>query len=462
MLFSSVTFLFVFLPIVLLVYYICPRKAKNYILLIASLLFYAWGEPKYIFIMLISIFIGYISGILINLFRIKVKNGFAKLTVIISCILCILFLFFFKYFDFFITNINAVAKTEIKLLKLALPLGISFYTFQILSYTVDVYNKKVDVQKNIIDLATYITFFPQLIAGPIVRYNTVWNELENRKENFDDFGEGVRRFVIGLGKKIIIANTVGEMFNSFKVLAGDEKTVLLTWMASIAFTIQIYFDFSGYSDMAIGLGRMFGFHFMENFDYPYISKSITEFWRRWHISLSTWFKDYVYIPLGGNRRSNIITVRNMFIVWTLTGFWHGAKWNYIIWGIYYFILLVFEKNILKNFIDKIPNWLSHIYALFFINIGWVIFSHEDINELIYTLKSMFGLEGIPLCNDLTLYNLISYGIIMVISFVLATPIVSKLMNKVKWLELAFVFVILVLSTAYLAAEGFNPFLYFRF
>ena len=394
MLFSSITFLYVFLPAVLLLYFIAPRKIRNLILLLTSLIFYGWGEPKYIIVMVVSIIVGYIFGRLTGSFKKKSKDKTAKLCVVLSTIVNLGILIFFKYTDFFISNINKVGGFGIKLLDLALPLGISFYTFQILSYSIDVYRGEVEPQKNIIDLAAYITLFPQLIAGPIVRYQTIEKQLKERKESIDLFASGVMRFVIGLGKKVIIANSVASMYETIKALPDEKSSVALYWVASLLFSFQIYFDFSGYSDMAIGLGRLLGFEFLENFEHPYISRSITEFWRRWHISLSSWFKDYVYIPLGGNRCKKSRMFFNIFIVWLLTGFWHGAEWNFIIWGLYYFIILMLEKSFLLRVLKKLPAVLQHIYSLFLINMGWVIFSNDNLDKLGKTLRCMFGIGNI--------------------------------------------------------------------
>lgn len=501
MLFSSITFLFAFLPVVLLVYYISPRAIKNFVLMVFSLLFYAWGEPKYVFVMLASIIVGYVMGLLTDYYVNKEKIKAAKWMVALAVIINLGILFFFKYMGFFTDNINKIPHIHIKAVNLSLPLGISFYTFQILTYSVDVYRRTAKPQKNIINLATYITLFPQLIAGPIVRYETVAKQLEERRENVDDFGEGVRRFVTGLGKKVLIANMAGEIFNTLSKLPKDQNTIVLSWICSIAFTLQIYFDFSGYSDMAIGLGRMFGFKFLENFNYPYISKSLTEFWRRWHISLSTWFRDYVYIPLGGNRKGTAKTYRNLFIVWFLTGFWHGASWNFMIWGLYYFVLLVIEKVWLLKKLEKWPKLLAHLYALFFINFGWVIFAYDKFGELKTAVRNMFGFGGLSLTNNYTVYILLSYGLFLLIAFVAATPyprelavkLIAKLEGKSKEedagdksnineesgknngvknverrgiaagiLEAVFLLFVLLMSTAFLASEAFNPFLYFRF
>lgn len=471
MLFSSITFMFTFLPCVILVYYISPKSIRNFILMLFSMIFYAWGEPKYIFVMLASILVGYGMGLLTDYYKKKDRDKTARLAMILSVLVNLGILFFFKYIGFFTENLNKIPGIELKVFGHALPLGISFYTFQILSYSVDVYRGKAKCQKNIINLAAYITLFPQLIAGPIVRYETVAGQLDERKESFDMFGDGVNRFVTGLGKKVLIANMCGEIFNNLSGLSASENTVVLSWICSIAFSLQIYFDFSGYSDMAIGLGKMFGFEFLENFDYPYISKSITEFWRRWHISLSTWFRDYVYIPLGGNRKGKGRTLLNIFIVWFLTGFWHGAEWNFIIWGLYYFVLLMLEKLFLLEWLKKAPAVLARLYSLFFINFGWVIFAYDKMPALKNAVLNMFGGSGLTFSNDLTIYYLISFGLFFVIAFVAATPLPKRLAAKllshknegvVTGLNAVFILCVLVLSTAFLASEAFNPFLYFRF
>lgn len=468
MLFSSITFLFAFLPIVLLIYFVSPRALKNTVLLLVSLVFYAWGEPKYVLVMVVTILVGYIMGLLTEHFLVKGMKKKARAAMIISVALNLSILFFFKYIGFFAGNINSIPGVDITVPKLSLPLGISFYTFQILSYSVDVYWGTVKAQKNLINLAAYITLFPQLIAGPIVRYETIEKELVDRKETLDMFGEGVGRFIMGLGKKVLIANVAGEIFNNLSGIGADKNTVLLSWICAIAYTLQIYFDFSGYSDMAIGLGKMFGFNFLENFNYPYISKSITDFWRRWHISLSSWFRDYVYIPLGGNRCSKPKYFRNILIVWLLTGFWHGAAWNFIIWGLYYFVLLVIEKTFLLKKLEKLPKAISHIYSLFFINLGWVIFAYDDMKALGAALGNMFFMKGLPVVNELTLFYVASYIVFFVIAFMVATPYPKKLYDRLVSkdrsgvLETVCLFVILLISTAFLASESFNPFLYFRF
>lgn len=479
MLFSSTTFLFIFLPVVLAVYFVCPKRFRNLILLIGSLLFYAWGEPRYILVMLATILVNYILALVCASCKDKGKARGAKAAVIGTILFSIGMLAFFKYSNFFLSNLNGsigtLAGFSIPLLDIALPLGISFYTFQTLSYTIDVYRGTVKPQRNLLNLATYVCLFPQLIAGPIVRYETVAGELEQRQESFDLFASGVRRFVTGLGKKVLLANTAGSIFQMIGDMGDSQLSVALYWMASIAFTFQIYFDFSGYSDMAIGLGRMFGFQFLENFDYPYCSKSITEFWRRWHMSLSSWFRDYIYIPLGGNRKGRRRTFIHLCIVWFLTGFWHGASWNFIIWGLYFFVLLMLEKAGLLKWLEKLPQALRHIYTMFFVNLSWVIFSYDNLEVLGRVLRRMFGFGGLPVWNRTSTYVLLSYLVIFLIMAFAALPLPKKLAERIgallpegrkeiitSFAEVFGLLVILVLATGCLASDAFNPFLYFRF
>ncbi len=466
MLFSSIPFLYYFLPCVLILYFIAPKCLKNSVLLLASLFFYAWGEPKYVILMAVSITLGYVFGLLIEAWR---GTKLSKLFLILSLVTSLGLLGYFKYADFFISNFNAVTGLSVSLLKIALPIGISFYTFQILSYTVDVYRGEVKAQRNFITLATYVALFPQLIAGPIVRYSDVAAQLESRTHSISNVALGARRFVLGLAKKVLIANALGELCDIFK--ESNDKSVLFFWLYAIAFTLHIYFDFSGYSDMAIGLGRMFGFDFLENFDYPYISGSITEFWRRWHMSLGSWFRDYVYIPLGGNRVPKARWFLNIFIVWLLTGFWHGAAWNFIVWGLFFAVLLVIEKLWLLKILKKSKVW-NHFYVLFFVIISFVIFNAADMKEAFAYIGGMFGAGGIPFVSDEWLYYLRSYGLILIIAIVGATPLIKKLVlsakNKTtgeKIINIAepIVLVVLILMiTAYLVDGSFNPFLYFRF
>lgn len=460
MVFSSITFLFYFLPIVLALYYLVPNKFKNLILLISSFIFYFYGEPKYVLLMAFSIISTYICGILVDKYR---GTKTAKLFLILEIIISIGLLIYFKYADFIIKNINLWLSQKIDLINVLLPIGISFYTFQMISYVVDIYRGEVKVQKNILKLATYVSLFPQLIAGPIVRYSTIEKQLENREYSINKFSLGVRRFFIGLGKKVLIANVIGTLVNTFFI--SEDKSILFYWLYAIGVMLQIYFDFSGYSDMAIGLGKMFGFDFLENFNYPYIATSITDFWRRWHISLSSWFRDYVYIPLGGNRVSKIKWIRNIMVVWILTGLWHGAEWNFIIWGIYFGILLIIEKLFLLKKTEKIPKFLKVIYTLFFVMISFIIFNG---NEIIENIKGLFGIGNISVISKESIYYLKSYFIVILIGIIGATPIMKNIVKKEKIkkftniLEPIYLFSILLLSTSYIIDGSFNPFLYFRF
>ena len=465
MVFSSAVFLFCFLPVTVLLYYICPVRGRNAVLLAASLFFYAWGEPVYILIMLFSTVFDYINGRILGVTKTMWKR---RLVLIISIVGNLGILFFFKYRDFFAESMNHLFDTDIGLWELALPIGISFYTFQTMSYTIDVYRGRVEAQKNILNFAVYVCLFPQLIAGPIVRYRTIHRELGKRKHSFMMCYHGMYRFLLGLGKKVIFANTIGALWEEIRDSAGTaDMSVLMAWTGAICFSLQIYFDFSGYSDMAIGLGRMFGFHFPENFKYPYESRSITEFWRRWHISMGTWFRDYLYIPLGGNRCGLGRQLINLAVVWFLTGLWHGASWNYVLWGVYYLALLLIEKLFLLRFLKKWPGWLRHIYSLFFIISGWVIFACEDLSVLGTYLKSMFGV-GVPLVSDMALYDITSYAPILAVMCVAATSLVLRIGWKCrtkKWAKPATAvisIVILVLVVPMLIRDSYNPFLYFRF
>ena len=466
MLFSSVPFLYYFLPATLLLYLVAPRRLKNAVLLLVSLVFYAWGEPRYIAVMLASVALGYVFGLLIERFRGKRA---AKVFLALSVASSLAFLVYFKYADFFITNWNAVTGFAVPLLEIALPIGISFYTFQILSYTVDVYRGEVSAQKNPIDLAAYITLFPQLIAGPIVRYSDVDRQLGERTHTLDKTALGIRRFVLGLAKKILIADALAAFCSDFA--ASGEKSVLFFWLYAVAFSLQIYFDFSGYSDMAIGLGRIFGFDFPENFNYPFISGSITEFWRRWHISLGSWFRDYVYIPLGGNRVSKPRGLFNIFVVWMLTGFWHGASWNFIFWGLFFALCLLAEKLWLLPYLKKAKVW-NHIYVISLVLFSFVLFASEDMSTLLFNLKGLFGVGGVPLVSAPTMYYLRSYAVIFILALVGSTPLPKKLLNGIqrravgeKLLNLAEPIVLaalLLVMTGYLVDGSFSPFLYFRF
>ena len=457
MLFSSITFLYYFLPIVLLTYFFTPTKYRNVILFISSLFFYAWGEPTYIILMLVSISVGYFFALGMNRF-----SKYRKIIFILSLVITLGFLFVFKYTNFFITNLNALLHVSIPLAKISLPIGISFYTFQIVSYLIDVYRNEVQEQKSFLHLATYISLFPQLIAGPIVRYKDVALELEHRTHSFDKVYEGIRRFMLGLGKKILIANTMGAFVVSATSLS--DKSILLYWMLAIAIGFQIYFDFSGYSDMAIGLGKIFGFHFMENFNYPFIADSITDFWRRWHISLGSWFRDYVYIPLGGSRCSKARGLFNIFVVWFLTGFWHGAEWNFILWGLFFWMVLMFEKRFLLSSL-KDHKVIAHIYVIFLVLISFIIFNSSSLGEIVVSVKSMLGMNHLPLYNLSSLYYIRSYIAVFIIAMIGSTPLMKKLVQKIKWsiyLEPFLWIVLLVVCSAYLIDGSFNPFLYFRF
>jgi len=465
MLFSSLSFLYFFLPAVLILYFIVPTKVKNIILLISSLVFYFYGEALYIVIMLTAALCGYLGGILID--RTSSKR-IKKLILTGTCVISLGMLVFFKYTDFFISNINALG-ASIKLLKLALPLGISFYTFQILSYDVDVYRGNVKAQYNPADFFAYVTFFPQLIAGPIVRYGDVARELESRTHSLADIAHGIQRFTIGLSKKILIANVLAEYVSIYKM--SDEKSLIFAWTYAIAYMLHIYFDFSAYSDMAIGLGRIFGFKFPENFNYPYISRSATEFWRRWHMTLGSFFRDYVYIPLGGNRVSKARWIFNIFVVWTLTGFWHGAEWNFALWGVYFAVLLVIEKTFILKYLNKY-RVLSHIYTIIMVGISFVIFDSIGLSGVKEGLSNIFGISGLPFITFETIYNLKSFAVIILIAVIGATPLPKLALSKIaenktaeRILEIVKPIVIvflLVLSTAYLVDGSFNPFIYFRF
>ena len=465
MLFSSIPFLYYFLPAVLVVYFLVPRFLKNAVLLVASLFFYGWGEPIYLFLMVGSILMFYGCGLAIGKAQ---QQKWKKFWLVVSIVVSLALLGIFKYADFFISSVNAATGLSIPLLKLALPIGISFYTFQCLSYTVDVYRGNAAVQKNPISFGAYVSLFPQLIAGPIVRYVDVARELDHRTHSWDDVALGLRRFVIGLGKKILLANQFGELTNLFR--GSDEKAVLFYWIYAVAFSLHIYFDFSGYSDMAIGLGRVFGFHFIENFNYPYLSKSVAEFWRRWHMSLGSWFRDYVYIPLGGNRVSRARWVFNTLVVWMLTGLWHGASWNFVLWGLLYAVMLMIEKWV--PFLQKLPTLLRRVYVLLVVMLGFVLFNAVDMAQAGSDIAGLFGFGGVPLVTEETMYYLRSYGVLFVLGFVGCTPevknVVTKLYEHEKTgkvfavLEPIVLIGLLLICTAYLVDGSFNPFLYFRF
>lgn len=465
MLFSSITFLYYFLPIVLLLYYAVPVKMKNLVLFLASLIFYAWGEPKYVFLMLLSVAIGYAAGLLMD----KLPK---KPVLILSVGACLFFLIYFKYTNFLVTNVNGLLKTQLPVLNVIMPIGISFYTFQIISYIIDVYRGDVPKQKNLLYLATYIAMFPQLIAGPIVRYSDINLQLEHREIKKTDLANGITRFILGLSKKVLIANQLGELCQIFR--DSGEKTLLFYWLYAVATALHIYFDFSGYSDMAIGLGKFLGFSFTENFNYPFMSKSATEFWRRWHMSLGSWFRDYVYIPLGGNRKGQGRQIFNIFVVWMLTGFWHGAEWNFVIWGLFFAVLLILEKLWLYEKLQK-SRVISRVYLLFAVMISFVIFNAGNVSEMISDLVHLLpvgasfsgGIAGAEF-----LYYLKSYAWILVIAVIGSTNLPKRWYNSLKekafiskvtvCLEPVILLGLLLLSTAYLIDGSFNPFLYFRF
>lgn len=466
MVFSSTIFVFLFLPLVLILYFLMPKKFRNYILLIFSIIFYIFGGPKFLLVLLLVVLIDYFGALLID----KKKNK--KLFLIITICLNIATLFYFKYTGFFLENINNLFSLNIKIPDIVLPIGISFYTFQAMSYVIDVYREKVKVQKNFFTLLLYVSLFPQLVAGPIVRYETIEKELTSRETTFDDLVYGIRRFILGLAKKVIIANQMGALADI--IFTSNNLSTPIAWLGAFAYTFQIYFDFSAYSDMAIGLGRIFGFKFLENFNFPYIAKSVTDFWRRWHISLSTWFRDYVYIPLGGNRKGILRQIFNLFIVWSLTGFWHGAEWNFVIWGLYYFIFLILEKFVLKKILKKTPSVLLHIYTMFIVIIGWVIFRCDNLNTLTMFFKELFSFNvteyGI---NELLIY-LESYGVYFILAIIFSFPTYYKIIDKIDsinnkkvklfldichYLGLIILFVITIM---FLAKSSYNPFIYFRF
>ena len=466
MLFSSVPFLFYFLPCVLLVYFIVPGKLKNSVLLLASLIFYGWGEPRYLPVMAVSILQGYVFGLLIERSR---GRPLARVFLTVSVLLSLGMLAYFKYADFMIANLNALTGLSVPLLRITLPIGISFYTFQILSYAVDVYRGTVPAQRNLIDLAAYIAMFPQLIAGPIVRYADVAGQLRARRHNLPDAAYGVCRFVLGLSKKILFANLLGELAASFH--ASTDLSVLYYWLGAAAFMLQIYYDFSGYSDMAIGLGRIFGFRFPENFDHPYCAGSITEFWRRWHISLGSWFRDYLYIPLGGNRKGKARQLLNILLVWLATGLWHGAAWNFVLWGLLFAVLLTIEKLWLLPRLEK-RRVLGHVYVLFFVLLGFVLFDAESLKAAASSIRAMFFAGGLPAISAESLYQLRSNAWLLLLAVVGATPLPQRLAaglaakrhgaKVLAVLEPIFLLALLAVCTAFLVDGSFNPFLYFRF
>ncbi|PAV31295.1 membrane-bound O-acyltransferase family protein [Virgibacillus profundi] len=473
MVFSNLVFLFIFLPFVLFCYFIVKNEWRNFILLLASLFFYAWGEPKYVFLMLFSILINFIAGLLIGKYKrnISLKKLFLTLGIIGN----LLILGFFKYANFLINNINSLLNTSIEMESIPLPIGISFFTFQAMSYVIDVYREDVKVQRSIISLSLYISLFPQLVAGPIVRYNSIAGQLKKRFVNLEKFTEGVKRFIIGLAKKVILANSFGDVADAAFNTPADSLSVSAAWIGIVAYGLQIYFDFSGYSDMAIGLGKMFGFDFLENFNYPYIAKSVSEFWRRWHISLSSWFRDYVYIPLGGNRKGYYRTLINLLIVWTITGFWHGASWTFMAWGLYFGIFIVLERIGLTRLLNKLWKPIQHFYLLFIVFIGWVFFRADNFSYSFNYLKTMFLLNDTNLVDEYTLIYSHDYWLIFLIGIIFAMPVVrwlnaiiavnnlEKRLMPIFSVTVPFVYMaLMVISVLLLVNSTYNPFIYFRF
>ena len=469
MVFSSLVFLFAYLPITLLCYYVVPRKWRNLVLFAVSLVFYGWGEPVYILLMVVSITTAYFFGFFIEKYRTAAPKK-SKWFMILSVSFNLAFLFFFKYYNFFATNLSRLPFLDLPVLDaLELPIGISFYTFQIISYTVDLYRRDCELQKNYVTFGTYVTLFPQLIAGPIVRYRDVDRQLTERRENAADFAAGIQRCTVGLAKKVLVGDLLAAGFEYFKDLARLESTALGAWMTILLYTLHLYYDFSGYSDMAIGLGRMFGFHFPENFNYPYIAKSITEFWRRWHISLSTWFREYVYIPLGGNRKGSFRQYRNLAVVWLLTGFWHGANWNFVIWGLYFLVILVIEKAFLLRVLEKTPTVLRHIYAMLLVTVGFLIFSHTDLSAAKDCFLALFGIGCVGASSAVASYETLRLLPLVLLAFLGATPIPKRifafLREKWKTAELLIPLLCLaawILCIAYLVDSTFSPFAYLNF
>lgn len=470
MLFSSITFLFIFLPVTLVLYFVVPHKFRNIIMLIASLIFYAWGEPVYIILMLLSIFLNYVCGL--DICQKEDDPQKAHRSLIFAIVANLLLLGFFKYYGFFLDSLNAVLPVDIPYRELPLPIGISFYTFQALSYIMDVYRKEVRPQKNILYFAMYICMFPQLIAGPIVRYIDIEEQLKNRTVTMRKFGQGAEYFIIGLAKKVILANSVGQVFDQIAGLQLGSFSVLTAWVGCISYAFQIYFDFSGYSDMAVGLGKMFGFEFRRNFDYPYTSSSITEFWRRWHISLSTWFREYVYIPLGGNRCTQSRHIMNLLVVWMLTGLWHGAAWNFLFWGLYYGILLVLEKYVWGQALERLPSVVRHIYSMVLVLIGWVFFFSPSLGYAMKYLGAMFGAGASAFADKQALYYILTHWLLYLLAVIGSSAVGYSLIrrivgsfdnNRAKRAAAGVVYIgMFLISIAYLVTESFNPFLYFRF
>ncbi|WFA07775.1 MBOAT family O-acyltransferase [Tissierella sp. Yu-01] len=468
MVFSSVLFLFYFLPLVLIIYFISPNRYRNFILFVSSLFFYGWGETRYIWLMLFSTVLDYICGMKIHIYKLQNNKSKAKLWLLTSVFINLGLLSFFKYADFIILNLNTLLDSSIPILNLPLPIGISFYTFQTMSYSIDIYRGEAEVQEDIISFGSYVTLFPQLIAGPIVRYQTIAEELKERTITTEKFTYGITRFIIGLGKKVLIANNVGLIWEGISKIEIDTLSVASAWIGIIAYAFQIYFDFSAYSDMAIGLGKVFGFNFLENFNYPYMSTSITEFWRRWHISLGTWFKEYVYIPLGGNKKGQGKQLRNIIIVWLLTGIWHGASWNFVIWGLFFGVILILEKTFLLRILEKLPAGFNRIYTIVLVLLSWAIFAQNNINDGLSYIRAMFDFGNV-IINDTTIYTLYTNIFLLSIAAIGASDFPKMLWQKYNskfkgiWIiENIYIVIILLLTTAYLVDQSYNPFLYLRF
>ena len=466
MVFSTPIFLFYFLVLTLLVYYLVPRKLRNGVLLISSLFFYYWGEQLYVSIMFLSTAIDYVHGLLVERCKARGNDRGARMAVASSIVFNLALLLFFKYWDFLAASLQAVGLNFMPVLNIHLPIGISFYTFQTMSYTIDVYRGDTRAQRSIINFGTFVTLFPQLIAGPIIKYKDLGDQIDHRTHSPEQFASGVQIFVVGLAKKVLLANNIGKLWDTILALPARELTTAGAWLGVAAFAFQLYFDFSGYSDMAVGLGRMLGFEFMRNFNYPYIAKSVTEFWRRWHISLGTWFREYLYIPLGGNRVSKPRLFFNLLVVWAATGIWHGASWNFLIWGLYFAVLLILEKAFLGKLLQKLPAALQHLYTLFLVLVSWAIFAVEDFGHMGAYLKAMFGLGG-GLTNDNVSYYFFSFLPMLIIAAVASTPLAAKLWKRLpEKPRLALLPILLlaglVFSTAYLVDATYNPFLYFRF
>lgn len=466
MVFSSLYFLFLYLPIVLLVYYIVPLKWRNLWLLVVNLVFYGWGEPRYILLMLFTIVLDYFAGLMVARCKVSGNDRGARIAVAVALVLNLAILFFFKYWTLVTSTLQHFG-LSVPTFNLTLPIGISFYTFQTMTYPVDIYRGDAEVQKSIISFGTFVTLFPQLIAGPIIKYKELADQMSYRTHSPEQFAAGVQVFVVGLAKKVLLANNIGKLWDAYLSMPADQLTTAGAWLGVVAFSLQLYFDFSGYSDMAVGLGRMLGFEFLRNFNYPYISKSVTEFWRRWHISLGSWFREYLYIPLGGNRVNKPRLFFNLLVVWAATGIWHGASWNFLIWGLYFAALIILEKAFLGKLLEKLPAAVQHIYTLFLVLVSWAIFAVEDFGHMGVFLSSMFGMAPGGLINESVGYYFTSFLPMLIIGGVAATPLASKLWAKlpakaVKVILPVFLLAGLIFSTAYLVDATYNPFLYFRF